>query len=82
MKRILRFTASWCAPCKALAKQLEEMEVNIPIEVIDIDSSPTLAMDYGIRSVPTMVMLDENIEIKRKTGLVAKDLLEDWLRND
>lgn len=82
MKRVLRFTASWCGPCKALAQQLEEMEVNVPIEVIDIDSNPTLAMEYGIRSVPTLVMLEENVEIKRRTGLVAKNLLEEWFTND
>jgi thioredoxin 1 len=82
MKRILRFTASWCSPCKALAKQLEETQTNIPIEVIDIDVNPELAMEYGIRSVPTLVLLDGNVEVKRKTGLVAKNLLEEWLAND
>jgi len=37
MKKILRFTASWCGPCKTLAKTLESVETNIPIEVIDVD---------------------------------------------
>jgi thiol-disulfide isomerase/thioredoxin len=37
MKKIFRFTASWCQPCKALAKNLEAANLNIPIEVIDID---------------------------------------------
>lgn len=82
MKRILRFTASWCQPCKALAKQLEEINTNLPIEVIDIDDNQALAMDYGIRSVPTLVMLDENVEVKRRTGIVAKNLLQEWLEND
>lgn len=82
MKRVLRFTASWCSPCKALAKQLEEMQLDIPIEVVDIDASPNVAMEYGIRSVPTLIILDGNIEVKRRTGIVAKDILEDWLSND
>jgi thioredoxin 1 len=82
MKRVLRFTASWCQPCKALAQQLEELNMNLPIEVIDIDDNQTLAMEYGIRSVPTLVIMDENVEIKRRTGIVAKNLLQEWLEND
>jgi thioredoxin 1 len=82
MKRVLRFTASWCQPCKALAQQLEEINTNLPIEVIDIDDNQALAMDYGIRSVPTLVMMNENIEVKRRTGIVAKNLLQEWLEND
>jgi thioredoxin 1 len=82
MKRILRFTASWCQPCKALAQQLEEIDTNLPIEVIDIDDNHELAMEYGIRSVPTLVMMDENVEVKRRTGIVAINLLQEWLKND
>ena len=38
MKKIVRFTASWCGPCKMLAKTLEEVESKLPIEVVDIDN--------------------------------------------
>jgi thioredoxin 1 len=79
MRKILRFTASWCQPCKNLAKQLEEIDVVLPIEVIDIDVDTELAMDYGIRSVPTLVIIQENIEVKRMTGLVTKEILKNWI---
>jgi thioredoxin 1 len=79
MKKILRFTASWCQPCKNLAKQLEEIDTGLPIEVVDIDVDTELAMDYGIRSVPTLVILDENVEVKRMTGLVTKEILKNWI---
>ena len=71
MKRILRFTASWCQPCKVLAKNLESTKNNnnVPIEVVDIDVHSDIAMEYGIRSVPTLVMKDGNIEIKRFSGV-------------
>lgn len=81
MKRILRFTASWCQPCKALSKTLEEMNTNIPIEVVDIDVHSDLAMEYGIRSVPTLVMKDSNIEIKRMVGLKSKQQLTEWIND-
>jgi thioredoxin 1 len=79
MKKVLRFTASWCQPCKAMAKLMEDIDTNLPIEVIDIDEQPELAVDYGIRSVPTLVMVDENIEVRRMVGLATKEKLKNWI---
>ena len=78
MKRILRFTASWCQPCKALAYNLEVANLNLPIEVIDIDVHDNIAQDYGIRSVPTLVMLEENNEVKRIVGTKTVNQLQEW----
>jgi thioredoxin 1 len=79
MKRILRFTASWCQPCKSMAMMLEEINADVPVEVIDIDVHSELAMEYGIRSVPTLVMKDGNIEVKRMTGVKTKERLAEWI---
>lgn len=68
MKKVIRFTASWCGPCKMLAKTLEQIETNTPIEVIDIDVHPELATEFGIRSVPTLVMMEDNVATKRIVG--------------
>jgi len=81
MKRILRFTASWCQPCKSMSMMLEEIDTNIPIEVVDIDVHSDIAMDYGIRSVPTLVMKDGNIEVKRITGVKTKQQLTEWIND-
>jgi thioredoxin 1 len=83
MKRILRFTASWCQPCKVLAKNLESAKNNnnVPIEVVDIDVHSDIAMEYGIRSVPTLVMKDGNIEIKRFSGVRSLKELEGWIND-
>ena len=78
MKRILRFTASWCGPCKSLAMNLESAGLDLPIEVVDIDVYDNLAREYGIRSVPTLVMLNENIEIKRLIGSKTINQLQEW----
>ena len=77
-RRILRFTASWCGPCKALAKNLETADIKLPIEVIDIDTNSEAAVEYGIRGVPTLVMLDENIEVKRLIGSKTVGELQIW----
>lgn len=81
MKKVIRFTASWCAPCKALASILEEVKTDLPIEVVDIDENKELAIQYRVRSVPTLVIVDENKELKRMTGVQAKNLVESWLND-
>lgn len=77
--KVLRFTASWCGPCKMLAKTLEDIQTPIPFEVVDIDVNPEIAQDYGVRGVPTMIMIDGNTEVKRVTGAKTKSELEAWL---
>jgi len=78
MKRILRFTASWCGPCQGLAMNLETADLKMPIEVIDIDIHNDIAQEYGVRSVPTLVMLDENTEVKRLIGSRTVNQLQEW----
>jgi thioredoxin-like negative regulator of GroEL len=80
-KRVLRFTASWCQPCKALAKNLESVNTNVPIEVVDIDVHTDTALDYGVRGVPTLIMLEGNNEIKRMSGNTSLKELEDWIND-
>jgi thioredoxin 1 len=81
MKKVLRFTASWCGPCKMLAKTLEEVETNIPIEVIDIDVNPEIATEFGIRSVPTLVIVEDNMASKRLIGNKTKQELEAFIND-
>jgi thioredoxin 1 len=63
-----------------MAKLLDDIDINLPIEVIDIDEQSELAVEYGIRSVPTLVMVEEHVEVRRMVGLVTKDKLENWIK--
>jgi thioredoxin 1 len=79
--KVLKFSATWCGPCKMLARNLEDVNTNIPIENIDIDEQQDVAIEYGVRGVPTMIMLDENnAEVKRLVGMQSLKVLEDWLK--
>ena len=83
MKKILRFTADWCGPCKSLAKNLSEADISgITIEVIDIDKSQETALYYGIRSVPTLVMVKDDNVIKRHTGVMTPTQRKEWIYSD
>ena len=77
MKRIFRFTASWCQPCKALAKNLEMANLDIPIEVIDIDVFDDVAIEYAIRSVPTLILM-EGANQKRLVGVHTSEQIREW----
>jgi len=80
--KVLKFSASWCQPCAALTKTLKEME-NLPeIENVDIDGNLALATKFAIRSVPTLVMVDESDqEIKRMSGSSTKEKLKEFFQN-
>ena len=81
-KEVLRFTASWCQPCKAMAQQLEELGLDKQVTVIDIDEQSDLAIKYGVRSVPTLIAVSNNKEVKRLVGVKAKDIILDWFPLD
>ena len=84
--KILRFTASWCGPCKSLAANLEWLQSEYPlptIEKVDIDENPELATQYGVRGVPTLVMLDDNnAEVRRMVGTTDRNKLLEWIRGE
>ena len=78
MKKVIRFTASWCEPCKMLAKTLEDVHTNLPIEVVDIDKDSNTAIEFGIRGVPTMVMIEDGAILKRSVGMKTAKELQEW----
>ena len=79
MKKIIRFTASWCQPCKALAMILNNVDSPYPIEVVDIDAQSDVAIEFGIRSVPTLVMIEDGTVLKKMIGVKSEELVKEWI---
>ncbi len=70
MKTILYFTASWCGPCKALSPRMEKLASQINYRKIDVDSNQDMSIKYGVRNVPSLVLVDENgTELNRMVGV-------------
>lgn len=78
--KILKFQATWCGPCKAMTMVVAGAgdKLKVPVQEIDIEEDEAVAIRYGIRGVPTMVLLDAaGNELKRKVGTMnEQELLE------
>lgn len=73
MKKILYFSAPWCGPCKTLGPIVESLSGQINIQKINVDDNQNLSIQYGVRNIPTLILLDETGEVKgRKVGLQTK----------
>jgi len=73
MKQILYFSAGWCSPCKAFKPVMESLQSEMPIQFIDVDTSPQTAAQYNVRSVPTTVVVKDGMEMGRVVGAKTKE---------
>ena len=80
---IVDFWAEWCGPCKMLTPILEELsdelEEKISIVKVNLDENQDLAMNYSIRSIPTLLLFKDSNLIDTKVGLSSKDDLKQWV---
>lgn len=78
MREVIKFYATWCQPCKALSENLKGVHVDVKIQEVDIDENMELAQKHFVRSVPTMIMLENGEVVKRFSGVKTPDQLEAW----
>lgn len=79
MNKILKFEASWCGQCKALDKILLTVDKNIKIEHIDVDEDDNLDLvqKFDILNIPTLILVNENMEeLVRLHGVQTKEAIE------
>ena len=81
MKQLLKFSASWCQPCKALAGNMKYVDFgDVEVKEIDIDENFEEAKQYGIRGVPTLVLVEDGVEVKRTSGVLMADKIEEFIK--
>ena len=71
--KYLYFFGTWCNPCKRLGPIMEQVSQQIPVQKVDVDSQFELASQYGVRNVPTVVLLQNGEEVKRFVGVQPKE---------
>jgi thioredoxin 1 len=81
--KVKKFYADWCGPCKGLSMLIKVVgdKVTLPIEEINIDAELMESARYDIRSLPTMIIVDDNDkEIKRHVGTMNETQLLEFLK--
>ena len=79
---LVDFNANWCGPCRMLGPILDEIaseNENIKIVSVNIDSEGNLAKEYGVLSIPCLVLFKDGKEEKRSIGLKPKDEIEKFI---
>lgn len=78
---LLKFYAEWCGPCKLLTKILKENNIEHTAIDIDTEDGAIAADEYNIKSVPTLIMLDdEGKEIKRHNGTMSATQVKQFIK--
>ena len=83
--KLLKFYAPWCAPCKGLSMVIAAAQdkITLPIEEVNIDEDIDTAVKYGVRSVPTLVVIDDQGNtVKKNVGVLNEAQLLDFLAVD
>ncbi|WHL25121.1 MAG: thioredoxin [Candidatus Blochmannia vicinus] len=81
---LIDFWAEWCNPCKAMIPILEDIAMEfhdkLKIAKLNIDNNPITTKNYGIRSIPTLLLIRHGTVLSSKIGLLSKQKLQEFLK--
>lgn len=84
-KVLVDFYADWCGPCKMLGPILEEFAKendDVKIVKINVDEHEDLSREFGVMSIPTLILFENGTLVKQNVGFVSKELLNEWIKTN
>lgn len=82
-KAVIRFTATWCPPCKALAPIFDEVAAEHPemkTFVVDVDQYPDITQKFGVRGIPTLMRIESGSVKMQTSGAQPKPEVEKFFK--
>lgn len=83
---LVDFWAQWCGPCKMVAPILEELDKEMAGKVViaklNIEENPTTPSQFGIRSIPTLLLFKKGDVVATEMGFHPKETLKAWLESN
>jgi thioredoxin 1 len=80
---LVDFWATWCGPCRAIGPLVEELaeayKDKVKISKLNVDENPKTAADFGVRSIPTLMLFKEGKVMDTLGGVVSRERLEEFI---
>ena len=81
MKQLFYFSAEWCVPCQTLGPIMDQISTEISVQKFNIDYEADLITKYGVRNIPTVVLVENGQEVRRFTGVKSYNDIIRFINN-
>ena len=79
MKRLYYYSAAWCVPCQSFSPVMDQVSSTIPVVKVNVDYEADSAARANVRSVPTVILVEGETEIRRFTGARSYQQVIDFI---